>query len=51
VSRSQILAARYDVHVSADGIADARKILGISAVWPPPMSAPAVDDSTAEGSS
>lgn len=35
VSRSQIGAARYDVHVDAGTIGDARKILGIAAVWPP----------------
>lgn len=37
VSRSQISAARYDVHVAADGLADARKILGIGVTWPPPL--------------
>ena len=37
LSRSQILAHHYDVHVSADGLADARKILGLSAQWPPPI--------------
>lgn len=36
VSRSQISAARYDVHVASDGLGDARKILGISVTWPPP---------------
>lgn len=39
VSRSQIAATRYDVHVTSDGMADARKILGIAAVWPPPVEA------------
>jgi hypothetical protein len=37
LSRSQVIANRYDVHVTADGIADARKILGLSAQWPPPL--------------
>ncbi|MEI6620974.1 MAG: general stress protein [Actinomycetes bacterium] len=40
VSRSQILASRYDVHVDARTIGDARKILGITAQWPPPVDAP-----------
>ncbi len=35
VSRSQIGAARYDVHVDSSHIAAARKILGVPAVWPP----------------
>ena len=36
VSRSQISAARYDVHVDGQVIAEARRILGMSATWPPP---------------
>lgn len=41
VSRSQIRAARYDVHVDGRTIGEARKILGISAQWPPPLPATA----------
>lgn len=37
VSRSQIRASRYDVHVDAETIGEARKILGISVVWPPAL--------------
>ncbi len=37
VSRSQIVAHRYDIHVQADGLRDAKKILGLSTVWPPPL--------------
>ncbi len=37
LSRSQILADHYDVHVTTDGLADARKILGLAAQWPPPV--------------
>ena len=43
LSRSQILADHYDVHVTSDGLADARKILGLSAQWPPPLADPATD--------
>ncbi|MDP3972743.1 MAG: hypothetical protein Q8P61_07525, partial [Candidatus Nanopelagicales bacterium] len=35
MSRSQIGAARYDVHVDASTIAQARQILGIGQSWPP----------------
>lgn len=35
VSRSQIAAARYDVHVDANTIGQARQIMGIGATWPP----------------
>lgn len=45
VSRSQIGASRYDVHVDASHIADARKILGIAAVWPPASPATSAPDS------
>ncbi len=50
LSRSQILAHHYDVHVTVDGLADARKILGLSAQWPPPAdgSAPAAADSASD---
>ena len=37
LSRSQIIAHHYDVHVTTDGLADARKILGLTAQWPPPV--------------
>ena len=37
LSRSQILAHHYDVHVTADGLGAARKILGLAAQWPPPL--------------
>lgn len=37
LSRSQIIARHYDVHVTADGLGDARKILGLAAQWPPPL--------------
>ncbi|MFT6564752.1 MAG: hypothetical protein ACJAY5_001512, partial [Actinomycetes bacterium] len=37
VSRSQIVATRYDVHVASAGLNDAKKILGLSTVWPPPL--------------
>ncbi|MEI8080237.1 MAG: general stress protein [Actinomycetes bacterium] len=39
VSRSQIRASRYDVHVDARTIGDARKILGLGVQWPPPLEA------------
>lgn len=35
VSRSQIGAVRYDVHVDANVIAEARRVLGLGASWPP----------------
>lgn len=35
VSRSQVQANKYNVHVKAEHIAEARKTLGISAIWPP----------------
>lgn len=34
-SRSQIVATRYDVHIKAEGLGQARQILGITAQWPP----------------
>lgn len=37
VSRSQIVATRYDVHVAQAGLNDAKRILGLSTVWPPPL--------------
>jgi len=37
VSRSQIVATRYDVHVAQAGLNDARRILGLSTIWPPPL--------------
>lgn len=40
VSRSQIRASHYDVHVDATTIAQARQILGMSAAWPPPSDGP-----------
>ena len=46
LSRSQILAHHYDVHVTTDGLAEARKILGLTAAWPPPL-----DEGPAGGSS
>lgn len=50
VSRSQILANRYDVHVTQDGIGQARQILGISATWPPPLptDAPPTDSTASD---
>ncbi len=46
VSRSQIQAARYDVHVTAETIAQARTILGIAGTWPPPADAAAQPSGT-----
>lgn len=37
LSRSQLIATKYDVHVTLDGLGDARKILGLAAQWPPPV--------------
>ncbi|MBP7972240.1 MAG: hypothetical protein KAZ48_05535, partial [Candidatus Nanopelagicales bacterium] len=42
VSRSQIRANRYDVHVDASVIGDARRILGMNNEWPPPLAPDAV---------
>jgi len=47
VSRSQIRANRYDVHVDAAVIGDARKILGMNSEWPPPLAPDAVPVSEA----
>ena len=45
VSQQQIIAARYDVLCDSAVMAQARKALGISAVWPPPL--PDAPDSVA----
>lgn len=37
VSRQQLQAARYDVLCEQDVLAEARKVLGLSAAWPPPL--------------
>jgi len=47
VSRSQIQATRYDVHCDGATIGEARKILGLSTIWPPPL---AEDPATANTS-
>jgi hypothetical protein len=49
VSRSQINATRYDVHVANDGLGEARKILGLAGVWPPPVAAEASAPSSPAG--
>ncbi len=46
VSRSQIQATRYDVHVDANTIGQARQILGITMVWPPAAADAAVASTT-----
>lgn len=51
VSRSQIQANRYDVHVAADKIAQARQILGIPGIWPPVAEAPSPSPASATGPS
>jgi hypothetical protein len=39
VSRQQLQAARYDVLCEQQVLGEARKILGLSATWPPPLPA------------
>jgi hypothetical protein len=39
VSRQDIQAARYDVLCDSEVLGKARKVLGLSAVWPPPLDA------------
>ncbi len=48
VSRSQIVATRYDVHVDAEVLADAKKILGLVTAWPPPLPDSAPSQSAGE---
>ncbi|MCH9815438.1 MAG: hypothetical protein K0U64_03155, partial [Actinomycetia bacterium] len=51
VSQQQIIAARYDVLCDSDFMAQARKALGIAAVWPPPLDPAVPAASETEGTS
>ena len=44
VSRSQLRASKYNIHVDQQVIGEARRILGMSTAWPPPL-----DDSAPTG--
>lgn len=50
VSRSQIGASRYDVHVDASTVAQARQVLGIGQTWPPTESSDAAGAGETGGS-
>jgi hypothetical protein len=48
VSRQQLVATRYDVLCEQAVINEARRILGLSTTWPPPLPKPAADAAPAD---